>query len=103
LPKPSSSPGVGEGLHRPHAPVEELRAHDDVGELQRVSVAKIVVVSRPISVILSGWFESPSPNMACPATTVWLTFAPPPGTMKLGTVTPSSSKDFFSFSTRCGP
>ena len=70
---------------------------------QRVSVAKTISASLPFSVIFSGWFESPSANIACPAATAWTTLAPPPGTMNPGTVTPSSSKNFFSFATRCCP
>src|SRR2546430_6872424 len=59
--------------------------------------------SRPFSVIFSGWFESPSANIACPAASAWTTLAPPPGTMKPGTLTPSASKNFFSLATRCWP
>jgi len=68
-----------------------------------VSVAKIIRASLPFSVIFSGWLESPSANMAWPAARACTTLAPPPGTMKLGTLTPSSSKNFFSFATRCCP
>ncbi len=62
-----------------------------------------MTVSRPFSVALSGWFESPRPNIAWPAVTAFTTRAPPPGTMNPDALTPSSSKNFFSFATRCWP
>src|SRR4030095_4456943 len=59
--------------------------------------------SLPFSVIFSGWLESPSASTAWAATSACSTLAPPPGTMKLGRLSPSSSKNFFSFATRCWP
>src|SRR5438445_5441155 len=70
---------------------------------QRVSVAKTIRASLPFSVIFNGWFESPSANIAWPAASTCATLAPPPGAMKNGTATPSSSKNFFSLATRCWP
>ena len=68
-----------------------------------MSVAKIMRASLPFSVIFSGWLESPSANIACPAASACTTLAPPPGTMKPGRLSPSSSKNFFSLATRCWP
>ena len=42
----------------------------------------------PFSVILSGWFESPSANWTCPAASACTTLAPPPGTTKSGRLEP---------------
>src|SRR3989442_124618 len=70
---------------------------------QRVSGAKTIGASLPFSVIFNGWFESPSANIPGPAASTCATLAPPPGAMKDGTATPSSSKNFFSLATRCWP
>ena len=67
-----------------------------------MSVAKRMTASLPFSLIFSGWFESPSANIAWPAARACTTLAPPPGTMKpWSAVTPSSSKKRFSRATRC--